>query len=96
MKPACHGVIRRADEAGPRLSLHVPSGTLHGMQCRFIRRQACFMACSAASCTVWYASWHAVPLHAPSGALHGTQCRFMYRLVRFIFSGAFAVESSLR
>jgi hypothetical protein len=29
MKPACHGVICRADEAGSRLSLHVPSGTLH-------------------------------------------------------------------
>ena len=29
MKPACHGVICRADEAGSRLSLHVPSGALH-------------------------------------------------------------------
>jgi hypothetical protein len=28
MKPACHGVICRADEAGSGLSLHVPSGTL--------------------------------------------------------------------
>jgi hypothetical protein len=40
---------------------------LHGTQCRFIRRQACFIPPGE---TVTIFSWHAVPLHTPSGVLH--------------------------